>query len=145
MSEKRIEKMEMNLRYISADVKEKGREILQGYDISPPQFVALQWVSDQTEITIGMIAEKMHLAHSTTSDMIDRLEKLGFVERKKDEKDRRVVRVYIMRNGERVIQEVIEKRRTYLEELLEGLAEEEKKQFGVLLGHIYERMMERTN
>ncbi|WP_347862875.1 MarR family transcriptional regulator [Salimicrobium sp. PL1-032A] len=137
--------MEMNLRYISADVKEKGREILQGYDISPPQFVALQWVSDQTEITIGMIAEKMHLAHSTTSDMIDRLEKLGFVERKKDEKDRRVVRVYIMRNGERVIQEVIEKRRTYLEELLEGLAEEEKKQFGVLLGHIYERMMERTN
>ncbi|SDJ64592.1 MarR family winged helix-turn-helix transcriptional regulator [Salimicrobium halophilum] len=145
MADEWIEKMEIDLRYVSAGVKDKGREILEDYDISPPQFVALQWVSDQREITIGRIAKHMHLAHSTTTDMIDRLEALGFVERKKDEKDRRVVRVYIKRSGERVIQEVIEKRRTYLEELLEGLSNEEKQQFGVLLGHMHEKMMQLTN
>lgn len=145
MADKIIEDMEIYLRYVAAGVKDKGREILDNYQVSPPQFVALQWVSDQKGITIGAIAKNMHLAHSTTTDMIDRLEDLELVERKKDEEDRRVVRVYITTAGTRVIQEVIDKRRVYLNELMDGLEEEELRQFLTLMKYMHERMNQNTN
>ncbi|SIS51027.1 MarR family winged helix-turn-helix transcriptional regulator [Salimicrobium flavidum] len=145
MADKIIEDLEIYLRFVAAGVKDKGREILENYHVSPPQFVALQWVSDEKGITIGAIAKHMHLAHSTTTDMIDRLEDLELVERQKDEEDRRVVRVYITPSGERVIQEVIDKRRSYMNELLEGLEEDEYHQFLALMKHMHERMTQVTN
>ncbi|EKE32148.1 MarR family transcriptional regulator [Salimicrobium jeotgali] len=145
MSDQIIEDMEFYLRYVAGGVKDKGREILENYEITPPQFVALQWVSDEMGITIGTISSKMHLAHSTTTDMIDRLEKLGVVERKKDETDRRVVRVYILPEGEKVIREVIDKRRAYLKDLFHEVDEEELQEFRTLMKHVYEKMSKLTN
>ena len=38
--------VEKELRYIAAIVKQKGREIVSQYTITPPQFVALQWLEE---------------------------------------------------------------------------------------------------
>ncbi|ANU23625.1 MarR family winged helix-turn-helix transcriptional regulator [Planococcus donghaensis] len=136
----RIAFMEKELRYISGIIKQKGREILNSYTITPPQFVALQWLFEHGDMTIGDLSNKMYLAFSTTTDLVDRMEKNEMVVRIREEQDRRVVRIKLLKEGERVIEEVIRKRREYLSTVLENFSEEESEQFAALLEKLHTNM-----
>lgn len=89
----------------------------------PPQFVALQWLFEEGDMTIGELSSKMFLAFSTTTDLIDRMEKNELVSRVKDDKDRRVVRINLLSEGERIIDEVIKKRQLYLQDILSDFSD----------------------
>ena len=117
--------LEKELRYISHLIKQKGREILSNYTITPPQFIALQWLHEYGDMTIGDLSTKMYLAFSTTTDLVDRMEKNDLVQRIRDEQDRRVVRIHLLPEGERVIEEVISKRQQYLQDILVEFNEKE--------------------
>jgi DNA-binding MarR family transcriptional regulator len=117
--------LEKALRHISVIIKQKGREILNDYAITPPQFIALQWLLENGDLTIGELSNKMYLACSTTTDLVDRMEKNQLVLRVKDPKDRRVVRIHLLEEGERIIEEVIYKRQKYLKDMLVNFEEEE--------------------
>ena len=120
-----VASLEKELRYISHLIKQKGREILSNYTITPPQFIALQWLHESGDMTIGDLSTKMYLAFSTTTDLVDRMEKNELVQRVRDENDRRVVRIHLLPEGGRVIQEVIAKRQEYLNEILVDFNEKE--------------------
>lgn len=117
--------IEKDLRYIAGIVKQKGREILSNYTITPPQFIALQWLFEDGDMTIGDLSGKMFLACSTTTDLVDRMEKNELVVRVKDPNDRRVVRIHLLEEGERIIDEVIRKRQIYLQDVLKNYTGEE--------------------
>jgi MarR family transcriptional regulator, organic hydroperoxide resistance regulator len=117
--------IEKDLRYISGIIKQKGREILSNYTITPPQFVALQWLFEEGDMTIGELSNKMYLAFSTTTDLVDRMEKNNLVKRVRDPNDRRVVRIHLLEEGGRIIEEVIKKRQEYLQEVLKNFSVEE--------------------
>lgn len=120
-----VANIEKDLRYIAGIIKQKGREILSNYTITPPQFVALQWLFEEGDMTIGELSNKMYLAFSTTTDLVDRMEKNALVKRLKDPNDRRVVRIHLLAEGERIIDEVIKKRQVYLKEVLRNFSEDE--------------------
>ncbi|MDR7237438.1 MarR family winged helix-turn-helix transcriptional regulator [Neobacillus drentensis] len=120
-----VANIEKDLRYISGIIKQKGREMLSTYTITPPQFVALQWLFEDGDMTIGDLSNKMYLACSTTTDLVDRMEKNLLVERVKNPNDRRVVRIHLLEEGKRIIDEVIKKRQGYLEEVLVNFSTEE--------------------
>jgi DNA-binding MarR family transcriptional regulator len=124
-SENIVANIEKDLRYIAGIIKQKGREMLTNYKITPPQFVALQWLFEDGDMTIGELSTKMYLAFSTTTDLVDRMEKNQLVVRVKDPSDRRVVRIHLLEEGERIIDEVIKKRQVYLEEVLKDFSAEE--------------------
>ncbi|GKW46777.1 MarR family winged helix-turn-helix transcriptional regulator [Planococcus sp. NCCP-2050] len=132
--------MEKELRYISGLIKQKGREILNSYTITPPQFVALQWLFEHGDMTIGDLSNKMYLAFSTTTDLVDRMEKNELVVRVREEQDRRVVRIKLLKEGERIIEEVIKKRQDYLETVLEDFSADEVEQFSFLLEKLHTNM-----
>lgn len=117
--------LEKALRHISAIIKQKGREILNDYSITPPQFIALQWLWENGDLTIGELSNKMFLACSTTTDLVDRMEKNELVVRVKDPHDRRVVQIHLLKEGERIIEEVIEKRQNYLRDKLVNFEDKE--------------------
>ncbi|MBS4176158.1 MarR family winged helix-turn-helix transcriptional regulator [Lederbergia citrea] len=120
-----VAELEKDLRYIAAIVKQKGRELLTDYLITPPQFIALQWLFEEGDMTIGDLSNKMYLACSTTTDLIDRMEKKDLVERVKDPKDRRVVRIHLLDKGLKIIDEVITKRQGYLQDVLVDFSADE--------------------
>src|SRR4051812_47502930 len=120
-----VANIEKDLRYISGIIKQKGREMLSNYKITPPQFIALQWLFEDGDMTIGELSNKMYLACSTTTDLVDRMEKSQLVIRVKDPNDRRVVRIHLLEEGERIIDEVIKKRQVYLEAILKDFSFEE--------------------
>ncbi|MBS4199862.1 MarR family transcriptional regulator [Bacillus sp. FJAT-49732] len=124
-NEKVVAELEKDLRYISAIIKQKGRELLTDFSITPPQFVALQWLFEEGDMTIGDLSNKMYLACSTTTDLIDRMEKKELVMRIRDPKDRRVVRIHLLDKGEKIIDEVIKKRQGYLQDVLNDFTAEE--------------------
>ena len=74
-----IIEIEREIRYLCAKIKQKGREILADFSITPPQFEALQYLNNCQGITIGELSNKMFLACSTVTDLVDRMEKNDLV------------------------------------------------------------------
>ena len=134
--------LEKELRYISGIIKQKGRKILSNYTVTPPQFIALQWLFEHGDMTIGDLSTKMYLAFSTTTDLVDRMEKNQLVMRVRDEQDRRVVRIHLLKEGERVIEEVIQKRQDYLQDILSDFDAPEVQQLSTLLHKLHVEMKE---
>lgn len=132
--------LEKELRHISGIIKQKGRQILSAYTITPPQFVALQWLLELGDMTIGDLSNKMYLAFSTTTDLIDRMEKSELVKRIRDEQDRRVVRIHLLEEGARIIEEVIDKRQHYLEDVLQQFDQVEVANLSILLEKLHQEM-----
>lgn len=125
ITKKTIENSEKKLRRIAGIIKRNGRKILKNYPITSPQFIALQWVIEGENLTIGELSNKIGLAFSTTTDLVDRMEKNQLVQRVRDVNDRRVVRIHALEKGKSIIEEVVAQRQQYLGEVLESLSQEE--------------------
>ncbi|MDQ0230965.1 MarR family winged helix-turn-helix transcriptional regulator [Metabacillus malikii] len=135
--------LEKSLRHITGILKQKGRGILSDYGITPPQFAALQWLWEDGDLTIGELSNKLFLACSTTTDLIDRMEKNKLVLRVRNPKDRRVVRIHLLEEGERVIEEVVEKRQQYLNTILTNFEDEELKVLAKSIMKLQQEMKEK--
>lgn len=124
-----VSKIELLLRSICFDIKQKGREILADFDITPPQFNALQFLVDEGELTVSELSSRLFLAPSTITDLIDRMEKNALVIRIRDDKDRRIVKIRVQDKGNRLINQVIAKRCDYLNSLLKDMSYEDMQKF----------------
>ncbi len=140
ISNETIAAAEKKLRYIAAAIKRHGRKILKNYPITSPQFTALQWLIEEGDLTIGALSRKTGLAFSTTTDLVDRMEKNELVERVRDDNDRRVVRIHVLEKGETVIHAVLWERRKYLGEVLEQFSPEQTADLYELLTLLYDQM-----
>ncbi len=137
-----VKRIEKYLRKVDYIIRKKGREILSDFSITVPQFSALQILINQGNKTIGELSNEMALACSTITDLVDRMEKAELVERKKDEKDKRVVRVFVLQKGYDVLEKVLEKRIEFLDHELRNFSNEEKHSLHLGLKTLYEAMVE---
>lgn len=135
-----VEEIEKLIRRVSFVIKCRGRDILDDFDITTPQFNALLLLAEHGDMTIGDLGNKMYLASSTATDLIDRMERNGLVERIRDTNDRRVVRLHMLDKGDQMIQEVLENRKRYLDNILSQVAEQDKEVLVKSLQSIYELM-----
>lgn len=140
-----VEEIEKLIRRVSFVIKCRGRDILNDFDITTPQFNALLLLAEHGDMTIGDLGNKMYLASSTATDLIDRMERNGLVERVRDTNDRRVVRLHMLEKGEQMIQEVLENRKRYLNDILSQVPEHEKEVLTKSLQAIYELMKPEMN
>jgi|SRR5690606_15566568 len=120
-----VKRVEAALRRVSSTVKQKGRLILHNFPITPQQFEVLYLLNEHGDMTIGNISQKMSLAFSTMTDLLHRMEKAGLVARVRSQKDRRVVKVHILRKGEEIVRDVLKARREYLGAVLDQMSREE--------------------
>ncbi len=113
------------IRRVSFVIKCRGRDILNEFDITTPQFNALLLLKEYGDMTIGDLGSKMYLASSTATDLIDRMERNGLVTRQRDSNDRRVVRLHMLDKGHQMIKEVLANRKRYLSTILSQVSAEE--------------------
>lgn len=135
-----IVEAEIRLRKIAGVIKKNGRKILTNYPITSPQFSALYCVIEEGDLTIGELSNRIGLAFSTTTDIVDRMERNNLVKRVRDSNDRRVVRIHALEEGKAIIKDVIKKRQEYLGEVLEGFSVEQTADLNELLSLLYKRM-----
>jgi len=68
-------------------------EIARG-ELTVPQAAVMQIVVRQPGVSLKDLSREVSLAHSTVSGIADRLEKRGMIERRQDESDGRICRIF---------------------------------------------------
>ncbi|MFT8477887.1 MAG: MarR family transcriptional regulator [Liquorilactobacillus sp.] len=93
------------------------------------------------DLTAGAIAEILAIRPASVTQIIKKLEKNAFIQRIKDEKDARVVRVKIMPAGRKQLQSLDNKQTDFQSELFEIFNDDEREQFGRSLSKLNEHVM----
>lgn len=140
--ERRVEEIEALLRVVSVIIRKRGRDILSDFGITPPQLNALVILLEQGEITMGELCDRMYLACSTATDLIDRMERNGLISRERDKTDRRVIRLRVNDPGRKIIDEVMGARKHYLSGVLKQVPEEEHEMLIKALRDLYRIMQQ---
>jgi DNA-binding MarR family transcriptional regulator len=68
--------------------------------------LAIKGLPDGVTATIGELAERLQLRHHSTVELVNRLEKLGFVARAASEQDRRQVIVHLTHSGASILRKL---------------------------------------
>ena len=90
------------IRRILRRTSEHSRNVGKHGGVSVPQMLCLKTISEfseNTEVTVAMIAQAVQLSAPTVSRILDRLEKSGYITRQRSNTDRRKVFVSMTENG----------------------------------------------
>lgn len=99
---------------------------LTGLGITPGQINALLILFLHDDLTMGELSTEIYLAESAATRLVDRLVKMNLVKRKGDDKDRRVVRVYLTSYGRQLASLVFERRSLRFSNLANHLSPDER-------------------
>ena len=108
-------------------------------DLTPPQvhvLAALSLDPDPAGMATTVLAQRVSASAPTMTGLIDRLEKQGFVQRERDDDDRRLVRVRVTDAGRAVLVVVEETITERLTTVLSVLAPDERETFAHLITKI---------
>jgi DNA-binding MarR family transcriptional regulator len=92
-------------------------------NISFPQFFLLTYLSSEDYLTMSAIAKKMGHSTAAATGLVDRLEKLGFVERVHAAEDRRKIMVRITSSGSEIVSTMRQHIASELANIMEDLDE----------------------
>jgi len=111
---------------ISKSINPKG---LLKINLTSAQIKLLSCFSDRDEFTMTELSKNLNVSMPTMTAMVDRLVKSRMTERKRDDIDRRVVRVKLTDAGKKMLKRLISIRREEMEKILMNLSEEEMKNY----------------
>ena len=77
------------------------RQPILGSDVTPRMLGILRHLVDSGPLTVGEQAMHLGMSRATASEVIDRMESKGLVERMRDERDQRRVFVWLTAEGRR--------------------------------------------
>lgn len=106
------------------------------------QGLVLRTLAENDGMTQTEIAEKLDIRPSSLGELVVKLEENGFVERRQNENDKRVINVYLTEKGRGIEKEFINLRQQSAESWCAGLSENEKALLSELLGKLIASMDE---
>lgn len=95
-------------------------------ELTFPQALALNVLGAEGPMPISKLAEKTSSANSTTSGVVDRLERLGLARRTRSELDHRVIQVEVTEKYGQILARTETGVAEYFDSLLDTLSEEER-------------------
>lgn len=110
---------------------------LEGRGLSTAKFGALQVLAGSDEpLALGQLAERLACVRSNITQLVDRLEADGLVQRVLDPEDRRSKRAAITAEGRRRFEAGLRAKLEVERELLASLSPEEAEQLAAALGKL---------
>ncbi|MBL8525028.1 MAG: MarR family transcriptional regulator [Betaproteobacteria bacterium] len=92
-------------RIVIRNIKTHYQDVEKSIGVSGAQLWALSVVAEKPGIKVGELASELAIHQSTASNLIERLTQLGFIERRREDSDQRVVSVYLTQQGESAIRQ----------------------------------------
>lgn len=108
-------------------------QTLSTFGLGKGQPPILKYLSMNDGCKQSEIAQREHITAATTTVMLQTMEKNGLIERRVDENDLRVMRVYITQKGRELQAKCDEAIENMEKEIYEGFTEEELESFRYLL------------
>lgn len=106
---------------------------IKSYNLTGPQFAALETLGHLGPMTIGKLSKKQLVTGGNMTLVIDNLEKENLVERVFDKSDRRSITVKLTQKGEKLFNTIFIKHAKKMEEVMNVLTEAEQIELGNLL------------
>jgi len=78
------------------------REEIESYDLTPPQFGLLAFLWKQDGLTQVELSEQGQIDRTTIGGLVDRLERIGLVERRQHPQDRRAYKIHLTQRGRKL-------------------------------------------
>ncbi|MCB8818039.1 MarR family winged helix-turn-helix transcriptional regulator [Desulfosporosinus shakirovi] len=78
------------------------------------------------------LAEQLDVRPSSMTEMLTKLEQSGLILRKQDDKDQRVMRIYLTEEGKKAVEKIAESKDAFVESFFKALTEDEREQLLIL-------------
>lgn len=101
------------------------REEIDQYELTPPQFGLLAFLWREDGQTQTELSEKGQIDRTTIGGLIDRLEKIGLVERRPHPQDRRAYKIHLTERGRELEGPLTECAQRTLARLTKDLSQQE--------------------
>ena len=126
-------KLIVNLIYTYNQLKSRIATVLKNEGVTMQQYNVLRIVkgAGKEGITTSEIRERMLDKMSDASRMVDRLETMQLVVKRRDRDDRRVIHVFLTGKGQRLVFRLMEQET--IDQLANGVKEESAQQLNKLL------------
>jgi DNA-binding MarR family transcriptional regulator len=105
----------------------------QKMDLSPAKFWVLMYLYRKEKATVNDLSNEVGTTSGATSLAIKNLEQGGYVVRKRDEVDRRVVWVCLTTEGRKTTEDIVQRRIEIWAELMQSLTDTEREILQLLL------------
>ncbi|AXU21372.1 MarR family transcriptional regulator (plasmid) [Novosphingobium sp. THN1] len=132
--------MKVNVAFLSSDVgrlfRKRFAASAQHFGVTGPQWRMLAAIQRDPGTNQGALAGWLEVEPITAGRMIDRLEKLGLVERRDDPADRRCWCLYLTAKGEELIRSMTPLAQQAIGEAVSGLTDDEHTQLLSLLERV---------
>jgi DNA-binding MarR family transcriptional regulator len=92
-----------NIRRIFQVVHEHSKRAKQETGLTGPQLWAIKVIAESSAIKVSDLARRMYLHPATVVGILNRLEKIGLIERSRKDTDRRIVRITLTHAGNAVV------------------------------------------
>lgn len=109
-----------------ASVRIRVEENIKGFGLNPTEFAVLELIYHKGHQPIQKIGEKVLIASSSITYVVDKLEKKQLLERKPCPKDRRITYATITEKGISLMDDIFPKHTAAIQEILGGLDRYEK-------------------
>ena len=109
----------------SGSVTNMLKKDMRSYGLNPTEFTVMEVLYSKGEQPIQIIGNKVLLASSSITYVIDQLEKKNYVKRKVNESDRRVTLVSITQEGNDMMEDIFPQHSDVIENLFSGLSVDE--------------------
>ncbi len=109
-------------------------------DLTMVQFEALILIKHNPDIQMKDLAEYFSITMPSATSLIDKLIEMKYANRKNDIKDRRIVKINLTKQGEKLLHEAMKQREIKINTLLASLSRKDKEE----LLRILETVIEKT-
>ena len=127
--------------FIAKAIKNKNRSVISSYKLSPNEIDLLVALDMGVYDTAKEIADNFEISKSLVCRSVDSLSKKGYIDTKKDEKDKRVSHLILREEAKPIVEALKENRKKTTEDLLLGIDKEELKIFSKVLNQMKNNMI----
>lgn len=114
-------------------IDRKTSRLCQEYGLTFSQFMVMEALYSKGDMTVGQVRDKILSTAGTIPLIVNNLVKLGYIERLKDENDKRVSILHLTQAGFKLIEEVAGKNVDLIVESMENLDDRDKEDLLYLL------------
>ncbi|OIJ20684.1 MarR family transcriptional regulator [Anaerobacillus alkalidiazotrophicus] len=107
-------------------LKKRVEDDIRCLGLNPTEFAVLELIYSKGDQPIQKIGEKVLIASSSITYVVDKLERKNLLERKACPKDRRITYAALTREGTELMDDVFPKHRAAIQEICSGLDINEK-------------------
>lgn len=109
-------------------------------NLTLPQFIILGYLQKEQECKMSQLADFMQVSLPTATGLVDKLVRQKLVLRLPDPKDRRIVRIRLTGQGQRLIKKIQAQRHKTIKELFSQISEFDRKEYLRILNNVKEKI-----